>query len=187
VGQATLPTPPRSNAGVWIALAVAAGLALIGGGGAAFYLIGRNVPQPQPTPPVVHVDPPPLVVAPPSPAHPDPPPKEEVLVDTVPTGAHILENGRTIADAPEVLQISRGATMEVTLHRDGYGDRTVTLDPSREHKVIVRLEKIEHHPSKPPHEQAAKQPAKQLPVVVPISSHPPTPTKKPNGPINPYE
>jgi hypothetical protein len=189
----TLEQPAAGGSGVWIALAVAAALALIGGGGAAFYFFNRAEPTPvKPVDPPPRVDPvvKPVVKVDP-PRAPDPPPKEEVLVDTVPTGARILENGRSVADTPEVLKVSRGATMEVTLHKDGYVDKAVTLDPAREHKVIVRLEKIEKehhtsHSSKPTHEA-------KPPVVVPIAQPhppPPPPKKQPgasSGPINPYE
>ena len=90
----------------------------------------------------------------------------EMLLDSIPTGAMIEGLPDPKADTPEVVNVAPGTTRTVTLHKEGYVDQRVTIDPSHsDRKQIVRLERVEapkvetpksavdesrHHPVRPP-------------------------------------
>jgi hypothetical protein len=66
----------------------------------------------------------------------------EVLVSTTPPGAKVLREGRTLAETPDAIKLPPGETWDVVLHKDGYVDQEITLDPARDRKMLVKLEKV---------------------------------------------
>ena len=105
-------------------------------GGAAW--LSRGKPPP-PAPPVVDKPAPPVV------DKPAPPPGVqllEVVVGTVPPGAKLLRDGKLVAETPDAIKLPAGETWSVVLHKDGYADQPITLDPAHDKKMLVKLEKL---------------------------------------------
>ena len=131
-----------SGRGKWAALIV---VLLLAGGGAGAFFRGRTQSSPSilSSNEVVVVGPPPSVteVAPVSekPVPAIPPGRSDVVVDSVPSPAQIISNGRVIGETPEVVSVTAGQTLQVIIRRDGWEPRQLDLDPTRERKVIVRL------------------------------------------------
>ncbi|MGZ3440713.1 MAG: PEGA domain-containing protein, partial [Polyangia bacterium] len=166
--------PPRNQTARNVVLALLA-LALVGGGawlliphGGKTTQIAQN-PTPSPLPPL----PPPAPVLPP----PTPPKTIEVIVDSTPTGAKIVRDGVVTAETPEALSLTGPVT--VVIRKDGYAEKSVTIDPAATHKLVVKLER-------------AKVVASKTPARPPTKTEPPkTPTKvatapKPGEPVDPY-
>jgi len=194
VAMAAQPARTGSGVGIWILilgiLAATAGVVTV----AVIVLRSsvKSIVRPEPVTreePVVVVENREKVPLPPAPGA-----KEiEVLVDSIPAQAKILVDGKPFADAPEVVKVKAGGALEVTLHKDGFVDKSVTLDPSKDRKMIVRLErKASSHsvekrppPVEPPHPVVVKEPA---PVIV----TPMRPPKRPPPPqkgqvLDPYQ
>jgi serine/threonine-protein kinase len=194
------PEPKRkSSAGIIIA----AVLVLLAGGGAAAFVILKKpadlppatVVAPTPTPaPVAKPDPTPAVPAPPA-----GPEMLSVIVDTEPPQAKIIDKeGVRIGDTPEEVKVPKGTTVKVTLKKDGYLEETIEVDPSKGHKMVVKLDKA--HSTAAKSEKKAAKPVYSMPAntpVKPVGNNPmknqplvtPTPTtptkKKPSA--DPYE
>jgi hypothetical protein len=81
------------------------------------------------------VPPPP---GPPAPVAPPAPHEVAVIVDSTPPGAHILRDGAVVGDTPDAIKV--GAPTQLVLHKDGFADKTITVDPSQ-HKLQVKLER----------------------------------------------
>ena len=155
------PLPSRSRAPVIAATA----LVVLAGAAGAYYYFGivrartRSapvvMPAPSPAPPTpVVVTPPAPELAPPAPA-PAGPHIVSVLLDSVPPGAAIIRDGKHFSDTPEQIDVADGTTLMVELHRDGYRDLAVMLDPQRGRKLVVRLQRARrgeahHHAAMPP-------------------------------------
>ncbi len=98
----------------------------------------------QPTPPVATL---PIdnKQAVPIPAEPKPAPPivetVEVVVSTVPPGAKVMRAGVPLVETPDAIKMPSNETWNVVLHKDGYADQPVTIDPSRDRKVLVKLDK----------------------------------------------
>src|SRR5262249_43443131 len=159
-------------AGIFILIGVL--LLVVGGGIAGLLLWLRSQAQSLVEKPI-HVDNVPPGIK--SPLNPNNPPltnapvgELEVLVDSVPTQARILVGGKAIAEAPETIKVKKGETLEVTLHKEGYLDKSVTLDPAHDHKMIVRLERKpsehDHDHSKPGKPSTPSHSPTVTPVVV---------------------
>ncbi|MSP60547.1 MAG: serine/threonine protein kinase [Myxococcales bacterium] len=178
---------PAQNKGPWLLIGIGAG-ALALGAGLVTALVLWQPAKVTPVPPLRET-PPPLVVTP-LPA--------QVLVESVPPGAQVLAGGKAIADAPDMVKIAVGSTLTVTLRKDGYEDKLVTLDPAKDRKFIVRLEKraVEARPPvelpKPPlvEEPPPARPVivKRPPRVTPIPVRPPVrPVRVQPEVLDPYK
>ncbi len=182
--------------------AVLGGIVLVGVGVGAWIWRSQPPITPPPTTIVANVNPPP--VTPPLPPTTVAPEFDEVTLDSVPTGALIiglpLEADGTQADTPEPVKIPRGQTLAVALHKPGYVDAKVLLDPSHSRKLIVRLEKIvERAPQPLPHLREAPPPDRpvvhqppphQNPPVVTQPKQPPQQNQKHSGKsevLDPYQ
>ncbi|MCA1665719.1 MAG: PEGA domain-containing protein, partial [Myxococcales bacterium] len=169
--------PPRNKSGRYAALAL---LVLLLGGGAALMWSraatkrATSQPSPQPLPAV------------PSPAPPAPAPKAavEVILDSTPTGAKIVRDGVVTAETPEALRLTAPTT--VIVRKDGFADKSVTLDPQTTHKVIVKLERT--HAAK----ATAGKPTTSAPSTTAAPSRAPAKaaaaatSAKPGEPVDPY-
>jgi len=168
--------PPR-NTGARNGLLALLALLLVGGG-AWFALRGvkKEVPgTPPPQPQNPSPQPPPAVPAPSLPAPPPAPkPTIQVILDSNPTGAKILRDGVATAETPEALKLTAPAT--VVLHKDGYADKTVTIDPASTRKVMVKLERA--------HAAAPASPKKKDEHVAVAKA--PAPAKPSGETIDPY-
>ena len=148
-------------------------LALVGGGAWLALHAKPTTTAQNPTP-----QPPPPVPAPslPVPA-PVPKPTIEVILDSNPTGAKILRDGVVTAETPEALKLTGPAT--VVLHKDGWTDKTVTVNPATTHKMVVKLERARVAAVTPPkktgkdeHATPAKAPAKPSDTMDPYAGKP---------------
>jgi serine/threonine-protein kinase len=171
---------------------VGAVLVLLAGGGVAAFVVFRKPADP---PPVAIVAPPPVekpVVAPPA-----GPEMLSVIVDTEPPQAKMYKDGVRIAETPEEVKIEKGKTIKLTLKKDGYLEETIEVDPSKGHKMVVKLDK-EHtatrEKKKPVYSMPANTPARpgaSLPKPPPVAAPPtvaaPPLTKKKAQSADPYE
>jgi serine/threonine-protein kinase len=170
---------------------VAAIMLLLLIGGAALWFQRKPVEVATPAPPA----PEPVKEPEPAPVKEKEPPGVqivEVVVGSVPSGAQLLHEGKVLAETPDALKVPAGESWSVVLHKDGYVDQPLTIDPAHDRKLLVKLEKISKaappkpaHPTKvaaatpepPPKapEPPAKEPEPPKPVVmVPVA--PPKPT-----------
>jgi len=164
--------PPRNKSARY---AVAGLLVLLLAGGAAllWHRAGSDTTtshaSPQPLPAV----PPPT---PPAPA-PAPPakPAVEVILDSTPTGAKIVRDGVVTGETPEALELTAATT--VILRKDGWADKSVTLDPQTTHKMVVKLERV--RAAKP----IATKTATPAPATTPAAT---SKAAKPGEPVDPY-
>jgi hypothetical protein len=189
-----IPFGGKKKSPVGLILAVLGVLAV--GGGAAAFVIFKKPPE------VVKNDPPPPLPKPqPTVAPPPQAPAlqlQGVIVDTTPQGAKILRDGVQIAETPEEVKVAVGSTVSVVLHKDGYIDEPVVVDPSKGHKLLVKLDKMHgtssggHHPPKAPvYTKLPAPPPVPTPTVAPAPTPTPTvsqPVKpKPHKNVDPYE
>jgi serine/threonine-protein kinase len=139
---------PRSR-GVGRLIAVLAVVGLLVGG-AAFVLTrpAPTPPPPAPAPVAAPVPAPAPVAAPvpvpvpaPAPA-PAPAVEVEVIVDTMPPGAKILRDGKAIAETPEAVKVAPHDTVRVVLHKEGFIDEAIVVDPEKGHKLVVKLDPV---------------------------------------------
>jgi eukaryotic-like serine/threonine-protein kinase len=135
----------KSGAGMWIGIGLA-GLVLAGGAGGWFLFMKKPPPLP--------VAAKPAVVAPP-PVAPAGPKLLEVVVDSEPSGARMFADGKPIAETPDVVKVPEGKVMKITLSKSGSIEKTVTVDPAKERKMIIKLEPIAR-----PAEPVAVKPSK---------------------------
>ena len=193
------------------------GALLLAGGGVAAFLTLSHPPQKtveDPTHPVAHPTDPvkpvePAVVANPNlPKMPDIPvpvaDQRDLVIDSEPTGALIVYQGKVIGDTPEALKVPAHDLMKVVLRKDGYVDEPVVIDPAKGRKLVVQLDKVaQPRPAKKkspvysnptgklpapppvPVEPVAKPPVVKNPEP-PIVKQPVKPTQ-PQHPIDPYE
>src|SRR5579883_425723 len=84
-------------------------------------------------------------------------PTSEVVIDSVPTGAKVFADGRVIAETPDAIKVPSGRTLEVLIRKDGFVPKQIVLDPSRDPKLVVRLER-ERHGGAPLHHGAHPSP-----------------------------
>jgi serine/threonine-protein kinase len=96
----------------------------------------------------------------------------DVLVSTTPPGAKVLREGRTLAETPDAIKLPPGETWDVVLHKDGYVDQEITLDPARDRKMLVKLAK-KVKPATAPAETTTPEPPKPEP---PKPASPPKPS-----------
>ncbi len=208
------PAPKRGGLGLWIAIA---GFLAAGAASAAFVLMRK----PQVVAPIATVNPPvqPKIEVSPLPPQklspqPQPPPAADtvtVIVDSTPPGARILHEGSDLGDTPEEIKVPASGTLRVVLHREGFTDESVVIDPAKGRKQLFKLHKKEvaSAPVKlptPPPAPTPDPPARRPPVVTrppsvdpppvyqpppptyppPPSRYPPRPTR-PHQPVDPYE
>ena len=172
--------PGKRSAAPWIGLAAVL-LAAVGGGvvwfthardsSAATTPAPTTTQPPSPRPGGVAAVPAPTAVAMPRPAVVE----EEIVVDSVPPGARIFVDGVAIADTPEAMKVEKGKTRTILLKKDGFVDQAETLDPTKNHKVLVRLKRsrVAVAPLK-----ALATPVK-LPVPPPVTNPDPPPHAPP--------
>jgi len=153
---------------------VAAALVLLVGGAVAWQWMGRSrasattssaasssAASPSPAPSRGAATPAPQVPAPaPGPTLAPGPKMVGVLVDTIPPRAWILRDGKQVSDTPEEIEVPEQGTVTLALHRDGYRDAEVTLDPRKSRKVVVRLDRARGGEA---HAHAAMPPAPSRP------------------------
>ncbi|MFI5288220.1 MAG: protein kinase [Polyangia bacterium] len=168
----------RSGSGLVLGLLA---LAALGGGGTVLYLRHHENPPAEaivPAHPIAATPIPtaaaPVQVAPVKPKiHYD-----RVIVDSLPPGAKILIDGKPTGETPDEVKVVRGETVNVVLHKDGFVDEPVTIDPQNGRKLLVKLDRVHarvresHHPSRP----AA--------VIKPPAQHPQVRVRRP---VDPYE
>ncbi len=121
---------------------------------------------------------------------------EEIVVNSMPTGAKIFVDGVAVAETPETIKVGKGTTKTVVLKKEGFADETATIDPQKSRKLLVRLERLKKaappsgkplgsKPSKlslpPPVAPAA--PVVARPVAPAPQAHPPVKKKY----VDPYE
>ncbi len=168
--------PPRHNGGRYAVLGLLA-LALVGG--AAWLLVPHGGkapanPSPQPLPPVPAPNP--TLPAP------EPTPTVEVILDSNPTGAKILRDGVVVAETPEALKLSGPDT--VVLRKEGWADKSVTVDPAATRKLVVKLERA--HAVAPTPKVASTKPAPGHSDVAKAGTKPPAPPKPGELVVDPY-
>jgi hypothetical protein len=171
----------KSGRGTLIAIAA---LAIAVAGGAAFFILRPQPKREVGAPPVVTSAPAPAP-APPAPTRPG---AVNVLVDSVPVGAHIVLDGKTIGVTPEVVQVAPGAIEHVVLHKEGFADKPVTVDPALGAKLVVKLQRADSpkpahtahaHEAAHAHEPAA---AASAPPSAPAAAPPPVAAAPPPAP-----
>ena len=141
---------------------------------------------------------------------------EEVIVDSVPPGGEDFCRGCGDGDTPEAIKVEKGKTKSVVLKKDGFVDKEETVDPGKNKKLLVRLEKVKKAvavkggkvgklPAPPPasmnppvkpaavvtappakRETPPAQPPRKKRVVDPYERVDENPGKKTNDVLNPY-
>lgn len=162
----TKPQPKKRSATPYVLLAT---FLVAAAAGAVVYVVRAPAAAPAPTPPPVAVTPPPKPV---EPAPPPPAPElEEVIVDSVPPGAKIYADDVALGDTPDTVKVEKGKTKAIVLKKDGFVDKSETVDPAKTKKLLVRLERVK----KPVLAQKGGKPAKpgKLPAPPPPSLDPP--------------
>jgi len=159
-GEDTLAVPKRNRKGLAVGFAGTA--AIVGGG--AFLM------RPRPTPPPVVQAPPPTEV--PKPAAPPPPELVDVRFEAEPDGAHLfrMAEGKPIGDdlgpVPIDLKLPKSdEAVEYVLRADGFKDRSVTVDASRDRALHLSLERVPVADKKPPKPIPARPVKPRKPVV----------------------
>jgi len=162
VGIDTLAVPRRRFKGMFAGLLVAALLA----GGGIFLMRQPRTPPPAPAPAAP-------VVQPPAPEPPKPAPPEQVDLrfESEPDGAHVLRKVEGKAEpedlgaAPLDLKLDKSEqSTQYLLHADGFKDRAVTLDASRDRVLHLALDRLPAPPEKkavkatPPRPNRPKKP-----------------------------
>ena len=164
LGVDTLAVPKRSFKGVFVVLL----LAVVGLGGGIFAMKQRqqaDQPAPQPVPP-------PVVEAPPvEPPKPTPPAQIDIRFESEPDGAHVLRKVEGKAEpedlgaAPLDLKLDKSEqSTQYLLHAEGFKDRGVTIDASRDRVLHLSLDRLPPPPEKevvkaaPPHPARPKKP-----------------------------
>ncbi len=125
-----LDAPPRSKAGLVVALVLLA----LGAGGGVWYWQTQRAPVVAPTPQPPTPQPTPQPTPPPAKA-------EAVLIESVPSRAKVLQDGKEIAETPHPFVLHSGEKVTVTLVKEGYVSQSVDLDVDKGKKVLIRLEK----------------------------------------------
>jgi serine/threonine-protein kinase len=135
--------PPKKKSSMGLVLGLI-GLLVAGGGAAAFVVFKKQPEAPVPVPET----PKPIAAAavvpvpqPTPPPRPSAPADERVIVDSLPPGAKIMKDGVQIGETPEDVRVPAGGTVLVTLHKDGFVDEPITVDPSKGRKLLVKLDK----------------------------------------------
>ncbi len=173
-----------------------AGVVLVGGAATAFVMFRKpadpvppSVPKNDPVP-VLQVKNDPVVALPKAP---EAAPMLSVIVDSLPPGAKILKDGAQVGETPEEVKVAQGGTVTVVLHREGFTDETVVVDPSKGRKLLVKLDRIHSssHASKTPvYTKLPTPPPVPIsapPIVAKPPEHHPTPPTRPARPVDPYE
>jgi len=169
---------PKKKGSMGVILA-AVGVLVAGGAAAAFVVFHKPADLPPATVVAPVPAPAPKVEPIPTPT-PAAPEMLSVIVDTEPPQAKILKDGVRIGETPEEVKVPKGNTVKVTLKKDGYLEETIEVDPSKGHKMVVKLDK-EH--SSAPREKRGKavysQPANTPARPLPTLKMPPTPSPTP--------
>ena len=158
LGVDTMAVPKRSFKGLFVVLLLAA---VVTGGG-IFLMRQRQQPPAPPQPVAVAVEPP----APVEPPKPAPDVQVDIRFESEPDGAHILRKVEDRAEpedlgvAPLDLKLDKSEqSTEYVLHVDGYQDRAVKLDASRDRVLHLALDRLA-----PPPEKKAPRPAPARPA-----------------------
>lgn len=159
VGEDTLAVPKRNRKGLAIGLLVTA--AVVAGG----VFVAR---QRQPPPPIV--EPPRPAEAPKTPP-PAPPEVVDVRFEAEPDGAHLFRKsesrptGDDLGPVPIDLKLPKsGAAIEYVLRAEGFKDRSVTVDASRDRVLHLALDRVPAPEKKPP-KTPPRPPKPRKPVV----------------------
>jgi hypothetical protein len=175
--QQNIAAPQKKSKAPLFALVA---VVLLAAGAGALFLTRTPPPAPpQPAPA------PPVKPAPPVETRKAEPRLHEVVVATVPPGARVLRDGNLVVETPDVLRVPEGETWSVVLHKDGYVDQPVTIDPARDHKLLVKLEKEQHASAKSHTPQ--KPPPKVVVMAEPPKPPPPKPAPPPPKPAAPSD
>jgi hypothetical protein len=92
-------------------------------------------------------------------------PDPQVIVDSTPPGAKILRDGKVLAETPESVSVPSGKTVTVVLHKEGFVDETIVVDPSKGRKLVVKLDHAhagKHAPKHLPHLPVYSSPAENV-------------------------
>ena len=164
LGVDTLAVPRRSYKGMFVGLLVAVALA----GGGIFLMRQRQPPPPTPQPAAPVVQPPAV-----EPAKPAPPEQVDIRFESEPDGARVL---RTVAGksqpedlgaAPLDLKLDKTEqSTQYLLHADGFKDRAVTLDASRDRVLHLALDRLPPPPEKKAAKPAPARPARPKKPVI---------------------
>jgi eukaryotic-like serine/threonine-protein kinase len=107
---------------------------------------------------------------------------DEVIVTSAPPGAKILRDGALIATTPEAVKVGKGKTLSVVVRKDGYIEQAVIIDPSKDRKMTITLEKIARKTSTP---KPAPTPPPTPVAAAPTAPPPPAPKPPPPAPRPP--
>jgi serine/threonine-protein kinase len=180
----SLPPPDgATNRRGPLPIVLALGLAVAGG---VVWFATRPRPSAPVAPPAPALAP---TLPPPAPTVPPPAPSvQQVLISSAPPGARILHDGVKLAETPDEVTVPDGKTLEVTLHKEGYVDKTLTVDPAQGRKLVVHLERVPvaAPPKITPPRVAAVSPLKgTASPLKPAASPPPAPPPRPAPPVDP--
>jgi hypothetical protein len=101
-----------------------------------------------------------------------------VLIDTEPSGADVIRDGKRIGDTPESLELPADEEIAIDLHRDGYKDQRIVIGPSSKREEMVMLVKAtggEAHP----HEAVPSSSRREKPTSPSRPVEPSRPSGKP--------
>jgi serine/threonine-protein kinase len=160
-----------------IGLLIGGAAVLLVGGVAVGLVVSKKPADPPKAAPVAAPTPDPKPVVAPPPSAPE---TVSVIVDTEPPKAKILKDGAQIGETPEEVKVPAGGTVKVVLKKDGYVEEPVLVDPSKGHKVLIKLDK-EHSGQKPSAKRAPKIPVYSSPgpIASPVKLPAPPPIPPP--------
>jgi serine/threonine-protein kinase len=165
MGVDTLAVPKRSRKGLFVVLAVA--VVAAGGGIFAMQQRQQHAAAPQPPPPVVEAP------APPEPAKPAEPEQVDIRFESEPDGAHVLrkiegkDEPEDLGTAPLDLKLDKSEqSTQYVLHADGFQDRGLKIDASRDRVLHLALDRLPPQPDKKAPKAAPARPARPRKPVI---------------------
>ena len=165
MGVDTLAVPKRSRKGLFVVLAVA--VVAAGGGIFAMQQRQQHAAAPQPPPPVVEAP------APPAPAKPAEPEQVDIRFESEPDGAHVLrkiegkDEPEDLGTAPLDLKLDKSEqSTQYVLHADGFQDRGLKIDASRDRVLHLALDRLPPQPDKKAPKAAPARPARPRKPVI---------------------
>ena len=134
-------------------------------GGAAFYFYSRGH-TPAPVTASILASPQPLPPPPPPSTSADAAPVQEVALVIFPLDAHVYVGQTDLGPMPVSVKVREGQPVKVSVIREGYWTRKLTLDGTKK-RVVVGLVKRDDSKAPPPDQEAQEEPdvSKALPTA----------------------